>query len=299
MCSILGAPIGTGASQHGCQLGPDTLRIAGLPEMLRELGYGVDDRGNVAPNKIATLSHSFTAKHLTEAVAWTQALQVASYQAVCDSQFSIFLGGDHSLAFGSIPGVSRHTKEQNRPLFVLWIDAHTDFHALDTSESGNVHGMPIAYLTGDPSFGGFFPDLETPLPAENICLMGIRSVDPAERKNLSAAGIITHDMRQIDEFGVIALLSPFLDKVRAANGQLHVSLDVDGLDPDIAPAVGTTVAGGLTFREAHLMMETVHDSNLARSLDLVELNPLLDHSGRTARLLIDLTASLLGRSVLG
>ncbi len=299
ICSVLGAPIGTGASMKGCQLGPDTLRIAGLPEMLVDLGFDVNDRGNIAAKEIGEITHSFSAKNLETAVAWTVALQEASYQAARASKFSIFLGGDHSLSFGTIPGVARHAEEQGRPLFVLWIDAHTDFHALNSSQSGNIHGMPLAYVTGDPSFNGYFPTLSARLAVENICIMGIRSVDPAERQKLSTAGITAHDMRKIDEVGVIKLLEQFLEKVSAANGLLHVSLDVDALDPDIAPAVGTRVPGGLTFREAHIMMEIVHDSNLVTSLDLVELNPLLDQGGRTANLLIDLTASLLGRSVLG
>jgi len=297
-CTIVGAPVGTGAGQVGCQLGPNSMRIAGLPETLEELGFSVDDRGNVSPYDIEEIPHPFTAKNLTEAVAWTQAIQDASYEAARTGGFSIFLGGDHSVAFGTIPGVARYANEQGRPLFILWIDAHTDFHALDTSQSGNIHGMPLGYITGDKSFDGFFPALPVDIPTKNICLMGIRSVDPAERKRVSDAGIVAYDMRKVDEKGVIALLEPFLEEVKTANGMLHVSLDVDGLDPEIAPAVGTTVQGGLTLREAHLIMETVHDSKLAVSLDLAELNPLLDHAGRTSKLLIDLTASLLGRSVL-
>ena len=298
-CTLLGAPIGTGAGYVGCQLGPDTLRVAGLPEMLKDLGYSVEDHGNVTLNEVAEIPHSFSAKNLATAVAWTKNLQDATYDVAKKNGFSIFLGGDHSVAFGTIPGVAKHAQETGRPLFVLWIDAHTDFHSLDTSDSGNIHGMPVAYITGDESFDEFFPALPAKLPVDNLCIMGLRSVDPLERQRLAAAGITAYDMRKIDEKGVQALLEPFLEKVRAANGLLHVSLDVDGLDPEIAPAVGTTVQGGLTFREAHLMMEMVHDSGLATSLDLVELNPLLDEKAKTTNLLIDLTASLLGRSVLG
>lgn len=298
-CTMLGAPVGTGASQMGCQLGPDTLRVAGLAEMLADLGYQVDDHGNVEISEATEIHHSFNAKNLTSCVAWTRAIHDASYQAIAGGHFSIFLGGDHSMSFGTISGMAKYAKEQGRPLFVLWIDAHTDFHSLGTSSSGNIHGMPLAYINGDASFEGFFPEIVQTVKSENICLMGIRSVDPAERNKLSSAGIAAHDMRKIDEIGVIRLLEGFLKNVNDANGLLHISLDVDALDPDIAPAVGTTVPGGLTFREAHIMMEIIHDSNLATSLDLVELNPLLDQAGRTSRLLIDLTASLLGRSVLG
>lgn len=298
-CTLLGAPIGTGNGQRGCQLGPDTLRIAGLPEMLADLGYQTRDLGNAAPNGVRERPHDFNAKNLAEAVAWTESLQDTAYRAACAGDFSIFLGGDHSMAFGTVPAMARYAQEQSRPLYVLWIDAHTDFHALDTSESGNIHGMPVAYIVGDRSFEGYFPPLPGRLPVENICILGIRSVDPAERRKLSEAGITAYDMRKVDEKGISSLLKPFLQTIRETNGLLHVSLDVDGLDPAIAPAVGTTVPGGLTAREAHLIMEMIHDEGLAVSLDLVEFNPLLDEAGRTAHLLIDLTASLLGRSVLG
>ena len=298
-CTILGAPIGTGAGYIGCQLGPDTLRVAGLLKMLDQLGFTVEDHGNIILKNVVDIPHSFSAKKLATAVAWTKKLQDAAYEVAKKDSFSIFLGGDHSVAFGTIPAMAKYANKQGRPLFVLWIDAHTDFHALDTSESGNIHGMPVAYITGDKSFNGYFPVLPAKLDVDNLCIMGLRSVDPLERKRLSKAGITAYDMRKIDEMGVQAILQPFLDKISAANGILHVSLDVDGLDPEIAPAVGTTVEGGITFREAHLIMEMLYDSGLARSLDIVELNPLLDNQAKTSKLLIDLTASLLGRSVLG
>jgi len=298
-CTILGAPVGSGAAQRGCQLGPDTLRVAGLTEMLADLGYQVDDLGDVDISKTDEIYHAFSARNLESAVGWTTALQNAAYMAAAKGHFSIFLGGDHSLSFGTISGVARHAKEQGRPLFVLWVDAHTDFHSLGTSQSGNIHGMPLAYVNGDVSFDEYFPRMPEAVSGENICIMGIRSVDPAEREKIVSAGITAHDMRKIDGTGVIELLEEFLKKVEDANGLLHISLDVDAMDPDIAPAVGTCVPGGLSFREAHTMMEILHDSNLAISLDLVELNPLLDQTGKTSQLLIDLTASLLGRSVLG
>lgn len=299
-CVLLGAPIGTGAGQEGCQLGPDTLRIAGMQATLESLGYEVADLGNVTPEDIGDIHHSYRAKNLAKAVAWTRSVQQAAYQAFdADAHFPIFLGGDHSLAFGTVPAVARYAQDQGRPLYVLWIDAHTDYHTLDSSESGNVHGMPVAYFTGEPSFQDYFPALNPVVPPENVCLIGIRSVDPAERARVRQVGVKAHDMRRVDEKGIIALIEPFLETVKHNNGLLHVSLDVDGLDPSIAPAVGTTVEGGLTFREAHLIMETVHDHGLACSLDLVELNPLLDERAKTAKLLIDLTASLLGRNVLG
>ena len=181
---------------------------------------------------------------------------------------------------------------------MLWLDAHPDFHSLDSTASGNLHGVGVAYAAGRPGFGAHMPPNPHPVRPENICMMGLRSVDPPERAALREAGVAVHDMRAIDEHGLVRPLRAFLDRVARAGGRLHVSLDVDFLDPTIAPAVGTTVPGGATFREAHLIMEIVHDSGLARSLDLVELNPFLDERGRTALLLVDLAASLLGRSVL-
>jgi hypothetical protein len=173
-----------------------------------------------------------------------------------------------------------------------------DFHTLDTTASGNLHGVPLAYASGRPGFAGFYPDLHTPVEPSRICAIGLRSVDPAERRALNEAGVTVHDMRAIDEHGIGKLLRAFLKRVSDENGLLHVSFDVDFLDPSIAPAVGTTVPGGATFREAHLVMEMLSDSGLVTSLDLVELNPFLDERGRTAILMVDLTASLMGRRIM-
>ncbi len=191
------------------------------------------------------------------------------------------------MALGSVAGVAAHAQGAGRPLFLLWLDAHSDFHTPMTTTSGNLHGTPVAYIAGRDGFAPL-PPFPAPLPAERICLYGIRSVDPAEHAALLERDIAINDMRVLDERGVVAPLRAFLDRVRAANGLLHVSLDVDFLDPSIAPAVGTTVPGGTTFREAHLVMELLHESGLVTSLDLVELNPFLDERGRTARLMVDL-----------
>ena len=210
----------------------------------------------------------------------------------------IFLGGDHSISAGTLSGVARRAKEGGRPLFVLWLDAHPDFHTLETTVSGNLHGVPLAYASGRPGFAGVFPDLAAPVEPTRICTLGLRSVDPAERQALEETGVTVHDMRAIDEHGIASLLRAFLKRVASENGLLHVSLDVDFLDPSVAPAVGTTVPGGATFREAHLTMEMLSDSGLVSSLDLVELNPFLDERGRTATLLVDLAASLMGRRIM-
>ncbi|MCE5974305.1 arginase [Sinirhodobacter sp. WL0062] len=297
-CSILGAPIQTGASQPGCLMGPASLRTAGLGKTLADLGWSVRDLGDLSIAPQQAMSHTNAAIHdLAETRAWIEVLASAAFDAARDHDFPIFMGGDHSMAAGTVAGLARHAAGQGRPLFILWLDAHPDLHTLATTESGNLHGTPVAYFTGEPGFETY-PPLSHAVDPRNICMMGIRSVDPAEHELILRSGIEVHDMRAIDETGVLPPLRAFLERVRAANGMLHLSFDVDFLDPDIAPAVGTTVPGGATFREAHLIMETLCDSGLVTSLDLVELNPFLDERGRTAKLMCDLTASLFGRRVL-
>ncbi len=297
-CILVGVPVQDGAGQLGCDMGPSAFRAAGLASVLAELGYDVQDRGNLQPGPNRDIQHGNAAiKHLPEIVAWTEAINAAVYEASGEAMV-IVCGGDHSLAAGTLSGLARRAADLARPLFVLWLDAHPDFHTLDTTVSGNLHGVPVAYATGQAGFEGYFPPLAATVDPANICMMGLRSVDLAERLALRQAGVTVCDMRMIDEEGIAPLVAQFLKRVVAANGLLHVSLDVDFLDPDIAPGVGTTVPGGATFREAHLVMELLHDSDLVTSLDLVELNPFLDERGRTARLLVDLAASLMGRRVL-
>ena len=297
-CALVGAPIQTGTHQPGCIMGPDAFRTAGLTETIESLGHTVTDFGNESIEALDPVPHANTAlHHLAETAAWIETLRKAAYVASKASDLPIFLGGDHSLAAGTIPGVAQHAAETGRDLFVLWLDAHPDIHTLDTTSSGNLHGTPTAYFTGRQGFDAY-PELQASVRPENICMMGIRSVDPEENAVLGDSPIQVYDMRAIDEGGIQAPLQSFLERVQAANGALHVSLDVDFLDPSIAPAVGTTVPGGATFREAHLIMEMLCDSGLVTSLDLVELNPFLDERGRTAHLMVDLTASLLGRKVL-
>ncbi|HEY4191978.1 MAG TPA: arginase [Mesorhizobium sp.] len=297
-CTILGAPLQAGSGRMGCEMGPSALRTAGLAAALSDLGHTVTDLGTVTPAKTAPISHPNPAlKALPEIAAWTAALADAAYAASAGGM-PIFLGGDHAISAGTVSGLSRRAAETGRPLFVLWLDAHPDFHTLDSTASGNLHGVPLAYASGQPGFENYFPTLHAAVPADRICVLGVRSVDPAERQALTTAGVTVHDMRAIDEHGIARLLRDFLERVAEAGGMLHVSLDVDFLDPSIAPAVGTTVPGGATIREAHLVMEMLHDSGLVTSLDLVELNPFLDERGRTATLMVDLTASLMGRRIM-
>jgi len=297
-CTLLGIPVQSGTGRRGCDMGPDGLRAAGLTEAIESLGHTVSDAGNLEPAPLRPVSHpNSVLKALPETVAWLDALSEKAY-ALASEGMPVFLGGDHIMAAGTVSGVARHANDVGRPQFVLWLDAHPDFHTLNSTTSGNLHGTPAAYFTGQDSFEDIYPKLHAAVSPEKVCMIGIRSVDPPERILLREAGVTVHDMRAIDENGIAVLLSAFLEKVAAANGMLHVSLDVDFLDPSIAPGVGTTVPGGATFREAHLAMEMLHDSGLVTSLDLVELNPFLDERGKTALLLTDLTASLLGRQVM-
>ena len=293
-CILIGAPLDCGKARKGCLMGPDAYRTAGLADALEGLGHTVIDRGNIAPRPFNARPHDHIVD-LDETIAWTEALSEAAEGAMADG-LPIFLGGDHALSLGSVHGVMRHAARVGKPLFVLWLDAHTDFHTPATTQSGNLHGTPLGYVTGRPDFDGF-PAIATPLPEENVAIIGLRSVDPEERIALQDSAITHVDMREIDENGIARPLEAFLSKVAAADGLLHVSLDVDFLDPSVAPAVGTTVPGGATVREGHLVMEMLHDSGLVTSLDLVELNPFLDERGRTASLMVDLAASALGRRV--
>ncbi|PYG26674.1 arginase [Pelagimonas varians] len=298
--ALLGAPIEAGAGRRGCLMGPDAYRTAGLAQELETLGHTVTDLGNAVPEDVAPVETGYGHLKQVETVAgWTRALHKQAKTLAAGKDIPIYLGGDHALSAGTVTGHAAAAAEQGRPQFVLWLDAHADFNSLGSSPSGNLHGTPLAYACG---MSGFDCYLGRPVPAPvdpaNVCIMGLRSVDGEERRLLQATAVTAHDMRAIDEIGIAPLLRAFLDRVVAANGVLHVSLDVDFLEPDIAPAVGTTVPGGATFREAHHVMELLHDSGRVTSLDLVELNPFLDDKGRTARLMVDLTASLFGRRVL-
>lgn len=295
----MGAPVEEGTNRGGCMMGPDAFRTAGLVSTIAALGYNATDLGNARPVAGNKKRHPNPAIHDLERVsAWARGISEACHSAASDHDVVIVLGGDHSVSAGSIPVFARRAAKAGRPFFTLWLDAHPDLHRLNTTESGNLHGTSLAYALGRESFDGYFPELAYPLDPKNLCILGLRSVDNAEHALIQDLGLEAHDMRAIDEHGIKTPLAAFLERVKEVNGQLHVSLDVDFLDPDIACAVGTTVPGGVTFREAHLVMELLYESGCVTSLDLVELNPFLDDRGRTARLMVDLTASLFGRRIL-
>jgi arginase len=294
---LIGAPVDTGQKNPGCIMGPAAYRVADIEGALEGLGHTVEDQGDLSLPPLAPIAHPNAAiHHLAETAGWTARLRETVAATLEGGGMPVILGGDHSLALGSLAGAAEHAARAGRPLFILWLDAHSDFHTFATTGSGNLHGTPLAYAAGRTGFDTL-PPFPAPLPATHICLFGIRSVDPAEHAALLTHDIAINDMRVLDEQGIVAPLRKFLDRVRVAGGMLHVSLDVDFLDPAVAPAVGTTVPGGATLREAHLVMELLHESGLVTSLDLAELNPFLDERGRTARVMVDLVASLMGRKV--
>ena len=294
---LIGAPIDDGQKRAGCVMGPTAYRVAGIAAAIRDMGHGLTDWGDLALTALRDVSPENPVVHsLPQVLGWTEVLADRVDDALSEGALPIILGGDHSLALGSVAGAAAFAARNNRPLFLLWLDAHSDFHTPMTTTSGNLHGTPTAYIAGREGFDDF-PPFPAPIPADRICLFGIRSVDPAEHAALLKHDIAINDMRVLDERGIAAPLREFLGRVRDQGGMLHVSLDVDFLDPSIAPAVGTTVPGGTTVREAHLVMELLHESALVTSLDLVELNPFLDERGRTAILMVELVGSLMGRKV--
>jgi arginase len=296
--ALIGVPMEAGAGRRGCAMGPDALRAAGLPEALAGLGHHVADRGNIAPGPAAEVRVQGRANAAGTLVAWLRAIDAAAADASV-AGLPVFMGGDHALSIGSVNAMARRAEEAGRPIHVLWLDAHTDFNTPATSPSGNVHGMPVAALTGEPGLDWLFDGIaRAVVPCPNVHQIGIRSVDADERALVVERGVDVIDMRAIDETGISRLLAEVLEGVRSAGAMLHVSFDVDFLAPEIAPGVGTAVPGGATYREAHLVMEMLSDSGLVSSLDLVELNPFLDERGRSAIVLTELTASLFGRRII-
>lgn len=298
--ALLGVPIDLGAGQPGAVMGPAALRVAGLVESLRDLGHAVEDCGDLQPPDPVALDAppAGRIRNLPQVAAWSRALSRRTCALMQDGACPVVLGGDHSLSMGSVNGVARHARAMGRELFVLWLDAHADFNTPATTPSGNMHGMSAALLAGEQGLEAVFGDEpRATIPPRNLTLFGVRSVDREERRTLRQRGVNVVDMRQIDESGVGVLVRRVLDRVAAADGLLHVSLDVDFLDPTLAPGVGTTVPGGATFREAHLVMELLHDSGLVASLDVVELNPFLDIRGQSSLVLVDLIGSLFGRRI--
>jgi arginase len=298
--TLIGAPVEAGAGMAGCAMGPAMLRTAGIAQTLVDLGHSVEDSGDRRPKAPfpELILPEGRARNFPEIAAWARLLSREVYAAMRVGRMPVVLGGDHSLAMGSVSGVARYAEETGRKLHVLWLDAHSDYNTPLTSPSGNMHGMPLALLCGEPGLKGVFgEEPQGAVDPRRLHLFGIRSIDTEERRLLQARGVNVVDMRRLDEDGFALSIRRVIQRVRDDNAMLHVSLDVDFLDPTLAPGVGTAVPGGATHREAHLVMELLYESDLVGSLDLVELNPFLDERAKSALLLVDLAASLFGRQV--
>jgi arginase len=296
--SLIGAPTDIGAGARGASMGPEAIRVAGLAEALRARGVDVLDRGNLIGPSNPWQPPVQGYRHLDEVVAWNQAVHDAVYAELKTGRMPILLGGDHCLGLGSIAAVAHHCRDVGKKLRVLWLDAHADFNTSELTPSGNIHGMPVACLCGfGPKelieIGGHVPAISP----KWVRQIGIRSVDEGERAFVHEHDLEVFDMRFIDEMGMrhtMELALATLDD----NTHLHISFDVDFLDPVMAPGVGTTVGGGPTYREAHLCMEMIHDTGRMASLDIMELNPALDVRNQTALVAVDLIESLFGKSTL-
>jgi arginase len=296
--ALVGAPTDIGAGHRGASMGPEALRVAGLAEALRDRGLKVHDTGNLLGPFNPWLPPTDGYRHLEQVVAWNRLVMDAMYEQLSQGRLPILLGGDHCLGVGSITAVARWCRENGKKLRVLWLDAHADFNTSDVTPSGNIHGMPVSCLCGlGPQplthLGGAAPAL---LPAQ-IRQIGIRSVDQGEKRLIKEYGLDVYDMRYIDEIGMKRAMEEALEGIDA-DTHVHVSFDVDFLDPAIAPGVGTTVPGGPNYREAQLVMEMIADTGRLGSLDIVELNPAFDDHNRTGLLAVDLVESLFGKSTL-
>ncbi|MCW5666053.1 MAG: arginase [Piscinibacter sp.] len=296
--SLIGAPTDIGAGSRGASMGPEALRVAQILPVLQGHGLEVLDRGNLAGPANPWLPPVDGYRHLDEVVAWNRAVHEAVHAELALGRLPILMGGDHCLGIGSISAVARHCRETGKRLRVLWLDAHADFNTNQLTPSGNIHGMPVACLCGHGpqaliEIGGQVPAIQP----KWIRQIGIRSVDPGEKRFVHEAGLEVFDMRYIDEMGMRHTMELALATLDS-NTHLHVSFDVDFLDPEIAPGVGTTIPGGPTYREAQLCMEMIADTGRLASLDVMELNPALDVRNKTALLAVDLIESLFGKSTL-
>ena len=260
--AVIGAPIDIGASQRGTLMGPAALRTAGLLTVLDSLGFEVRDHGDISVTDMADLTDAppDKANHYRDIQRWTRALSSRGYELARSGAIPIFLGGDHSLSMGSVNAMARHWRESGRALFVLWLDAHADYNTPSTTLTANMHGMAASFLCGEAGLDDLLgEEPRASIDPDRLELFGTRSIDKLEKELMRERRVSVADMRAIDEFGVGVLIRRVIDRVRARNGVLHVSFDVDFLDPDVAPGVGTTVPGGATYREAHLIMEMLHD----------------------------------------
>lgn len=297
---VLGFPIDLGADRRGVDMGPSALRIADVDVKLEALGYTVIDEGDIPIRNIEVQElQDAKLKYLPEVVAMSTVLAERVKGILDDGHFPLLFGGDHSMSVGSIAGIAAHCREQNKTLGVIWIDAHADMNTADTTPSGNIHGMPLAVAMGygHPSLlsiGGDFVKLDP----RNLAVIGLRSIDLGERELIKELGVAAFTMFDVDRLGMYKIASRVLEDMSRSVDHLHISFDVDGVDPSVAPGVGTPVAGGLTLREAHVFMEMISQIDAYASLEVAEVNPILDDRNKTAEFAADIIASSMGKRIL-
>jgi arginase len=292
---IIGVPIDLGADRRGVDMGPSAIRYAHLHQKLEEMGCTIDDKGNIeVPIQETCQISEPKLKYIDCIVPMGRRVAGAVATSVQSGHFPLVLGGDHSLSVGSIRGAARHKK-----LGAIWVDAHADFNTAETTPSGNIHGMPLAVLCGlgDPRLVSLWDETPPVLNPKRVAVIGARDLDPGEKRNLREAGIMVQSMEQIDRLGMLTVLEQAIDQVSRDVDGIYLSFDMDALDPRHAPGVGTPVAGGLTFREAHLVCEIVAETGKLTGMELVEVNPILDLQNQTAILAVEFIRSALGSRV--
>ena len=298
--AIIGVPMDLGAGRRGVDMGPSAIRVAGLGARLAQLGYTIEDRGNVPVDQAESIPPGpKSARHLPQIAASCGRVAELVYESLEQGKLPLVLGGDHSISAGSVSGVARFYRQQEEAIGVIWIDAHADMNTPETSPSGNVHGMPLASLIGSGpaelvDIAGFAPKVDP----RNVAIIGLRDVDSLEAAHVRESGVRAFTMRDIDERGMPAIMQEAIALASAGTVGIHLSLDMDSIDPDEAPGVGTPVRGGLSYREAHLAMEILADSGKLLSLEVVEVNPVLDVANRTADLAVEFMTSALGKKIL-
>ncbi len=298
--AIIGVPLDLGAGRRGVDMGPSALRVADLNKWLASLGYQVEDFGNVPVHQPESLpAGPSRSRYLPQIVETCRRVAGAVEKAASEGKAPLVLGGDHSVAIGTVSGMSRFLRGRKQSLGLIWIDAHADMNTPRTSPSGNVHGMPLACLIGlgpRPLTHIYGPPPK--VAARNVALAGVREVDQLEKPHVKNSGVRAFTMRDIDERGLRAIVEEAIQIASSGTAGFHVSLDMDSVDPREAPGVGTPVRGGITYREAHLLMELICDSGQMMSMDVVEVNPVIDEHNRTAVLAVELVMSAMGKRIL-
>lgn len=298
--AVIGAPLDLGAGRRGVDMGPSAIRVANLDARLSALGYQVSDLGNVAVEQPESVDEGpSSARYLAQIARTCTRLATTVDKALAASKTPVVLGGDHSVAIGTVSGVARHFRKRKQSIGLIWIDAHADMNTPETSPSGNVHGMPLACLIGlGPHPLTHIFNYAPKVDPRNVVLVGIRDVDQLEKPHVKNSGVHAFTMRDIDERGIKDIIKEAIEIACAGTAGFHLSFDMDSVDPQFAPGVGTPVRGGITYREAHLAMELINDSGRMLALEMVEVNPVIDEINRTAELAVELTMSALGKRIL-